>query len=477
MQRGGAMKAIGPLVPDITGPEKLDELCEFNLIAAHGEAIRKSIMIVPENTFILFMGPAGFSIGSTHITEQLITHGGNSGDKRASYMEGMFTTFVEGSDDYIRPYPNAFVYTPGDLLYDTKIIMNAAIGMDSLFRVGMYELPVKEIDEFGQGAPRYAVPVIIKAMQADPALKVEIEATLNPAIKGAWDEIYAARTDAEILAKYMEARDKDESFKDLQKVFTDGSILFEKIIKPYMDDRKYGNKLDMEDRPLSQILHKYKSSKKYRFIVVATCRMPDIDITSQQTAGNNDYYPLKTRGIIDEVAPRKQMRRMSFAAKAENIMYCYNGRPSRPMNLSWFKDMIEKELRDPLFYDRSKGLPSHMRKLLMYLRDTFFHVSGSNAAVVLRYKPTIKVVDFVLCIESIGSITLLDRSTYDRYDRIINKFLYIVYSYSRGTVANNDPTIEKPFYRRALNMLQLNTRKVVPTFKGRRRWRQRTRRT
>jgi hypothetical protein len=135
------------------------------------------------------------------------------------------------------------------------------------------------------------------------------------------------------------------------------------------------------------------------------------------------------------------------------------------MNLRILKDTVEYELREPLFLDKSLGLKDHLRKFLIYMRDTFFNVSGSNATVVLRYKPTIKTADFLLCIAA-TNINRINSIKYHTYIHIIYQFNSIIQAYVEGTVKDLIAPTRKKFYERVLDLLHTATRKNVPKFEG-----------
>ena len=352
--RGGALQRIGRLTPEITRSSQLKEMCEFSYLSAHGQSSMESLMIVPKNTFILFMGRSGFStfIGDTN--ERLFI---NSNEDK--YINDMYNVFFKESstnddrklDASMRPYSDAYVYTPGDLIHDMLIDFNS-MPHEGFFRLGYYTLPLPEPRDFIPSAETLMIPFLVeysKQYNEDPeANPIKIAKDK----KEAWN-LLATLDHAEMIKYYEDHFYNKFNIKDW---FENDDVLnniMNYVITPYcMRTDDINNKIQLdtmeyENSPgeirLSALLRNYPSEKNYRFIIITACRPPDIDPEP------SPEFSYENRLKVSEPDPqrlppgtsvgRKFLRRASFSAKGPDVV-CPLGAGLRPMNLMPLKDLF-----------------------------------------------------------------------------------------------------------------------------------------
>jgi hypothetical protein len=405
--RGGALRHVGSLTPDITGAEKLDELCEFDLIDAHGAAMTNNFMIVPENTFILFGTPSS-SYYYSRKGKRLLTYPSNgSRDARATYMQNMYDVFFSGSRDSsdLRPYEGAYIYTPGDILHNTSISLRTNLNSPTFFRMGMYPLPIQNHEEFIHDKHRYIVEFIVNEIKSGKLDKGEFERQAGIKHAENWKKVMDA---PDAKKAYLDIGDSNTAFQKLSAWFENLDYVLRNIIDVYATNSKHGNKISMADdlifkdgrTTLAHILRFTEKDKKYRFIVVHTCRPPDIRINVPTLMNNErvEELTLPNPGNMPLNAPPswRTTRRASFSAKGEDVV-CPLGPGVRPMNLA----RLKTALKDFLFSEPSKlaHLTKQEEQLITYISDTVFAIVPYHRMIL--YQVVVPLDKFSILIDLI----------------------------------------------------------------------------
>lgn len=450
------MKVIGPLVPDITSPETLDALCEFDFISGHGATLTKTFMIVPENTFILFIGPSGFQIGPADINDSLL--GGLSEEPREVYMARMFNEFISGQET-MRPYNKSFVYTPGDIIHNTAFSFTIYPTASVFFKMGLFPLPSPWLGALGSDSNIEIMPFLLWSITDNPKLlKIIDTASVKDSVKEEWKTIMEGGDADERIARYEAIRkafiERDENKLDMRLITNwfeyPGAVAYD-IIIPYAINKYYGNKLKSgKNTRLSDMLQTYTSEKKYRFIMVGACRAPSK--LSPNNAINMTYYnqwPIGNRAIVNRIQSRKLVRRGSFTLKGYDV--CFADAAIRPMNISYIKQEVQKLVDRGFTFNIDEGLNANDPKVTIpQLLKYFFIIKDGT----VEYRPEMSIARFGEAIETINKVFGLyfDRrnaenarmTELERKLISLNRALYFIFeAYQRGI--GYDYGIRNPF--------------------------------
>jgi hypothetical protein len=437
-QRGGAMKTIKSLLPDeVNSPEKLDEQMEFNLIAGHGITLTKSIMIVPENTFIIFMGPSGFILYAAHIREALLTGWGN----RQQYMETMYKEFVTG-ETHSRPYPGALVYTPGDVMHNMRISFDNTYSDETFFRTGVYPLPVTDVKEFGGESDIFKIPFLVNLVKTHPTkMRPIVTKKLKSEMEPTWKRLLDS-DDANNA--YLLLSNGNESLKKLETWFEDPHDI-QTIINKYAIDNSHGNRFkSLTKRKLSALLKDLGSGsgrKKYKFYIVSSCRPDDLDYGLTAETAERGQVPKYFGPITNVLQSRRQLRRTSFSLKGEDVV-CPLGPGVRPMNLARLKGALE-EIGDGGFEGKLE------KRLIEFLYRYFFEkTGGAEGEGSLTYHTEMEIQQFATVINLLyidypllNSEAEANAEKRREFEKILKTLQGIFKDYVLGTKKNLDEDV------------------------------------
>ncbi len=390
--RGGALKNIGSITPDITSPEVLDELCEFDLLFAHGMSMIDEFMIVPENTFILFMTPSSTFLHTRRIQNKLLSQ------SRDKYMNDMYNVFFKGThnDPMLRPYEGAYVYTPGDIINNTRLSFTSEDHNPYALRIGMYPLPITSLSDFGLRPTISIIPFIInkiintKEIDAD---KFAADAGIK-AIEE-WNSITKQPTIDDMERAYMIIWGERPHLRELRDWFENVTTVLDKYIDKYIMNGEFGNKISYNDpfinnkklSSVAEVLNGVAPEKKYRFIIVTSCRPPNIDTFAEGLGEWESHRKLTVSdpSKLDVPTSWRTIRRGSFSAKGSDVT-CPLGPGVRPMNLAHIKIALEDILfKKKLVFNKD----SREGRFIDTAINVFFRRVDNNSVKVLHYKPSI----------------------------------------------------------------------------------------
>lgn len=400
--RGGALQRIGRLTPDITGPEELKTNCDFMYLCAHGLTNIKSLFIVPENTFIVFTGRSAYATSAYREATKLL-----SNRNEDVYANDMYSTFFkEGPSPanmelnrLLRPYPDAYVYTPGDLIHNMNLNFNTFLS-NFVIRLGLYHLPLTAPEEFNLSGIELLIPFLINYTYDRRDLQELIK--INPEMKEKWEAMKNCKgrltQPSDIINHYIQNYHNKVPLNQWFESSAAIQAIMDTIISPFaMRTGTFGstneNLIPVESlKPekgggittLATLLKTYPSEKKYRFMIISACRPPDVDPSPSPEINTID--PITTHDPDPQRLPagaslaRRRLRRASFSAKGADVV-CPLGPGTRPMNLGPIKDLINR-IGDTEF-------PKKEEAFIKNIKFTFFVISDS--AYIYRNSPIILV--------------------------------------------------------------------------------------
>ncbi len=375
-QRGGAKDHLKETkyIPDVGNADEMMDKVSFYFISCHGENDMESLMIVPENTFLIFVGSSGFTVLGR--TAKFIDDAGvKNGDKllcpdfsdgltkdqkMANYRADLFRNFFEGKYDMFRQYPGMQIFCPGDLVQNNNIQFHTESKYNTMIFSGVYEFPVSKDETLGIfNKHHYDSPLkdkfnyIIAHLDTDPRLR---EAFDGAAVKAEYAPVFEeALKIPDIKKRIVEAQDAI-----LRKGFMFGLVsevmpaLFKnhKALDEYFNRVCYtqpGNVLITQgisanppkETTLSRILHTVKTRKPYRFFVFGGCRGPSTYFSPLPPSLPNACVPFMShRTLGKNIHPLiRHSRRLSFSAKETARDVCAIGK-APPFNLGPIKELL-----------------------------------------------------------------------------------------------------------------------------------------
>lgn len=381
-QQGGSRPFIKDLVPGIISPDTMDAQMEFLLVSGHGATDPKRLMVIPENTFVMFLGQSAFmreiwdkaeqfsrlvsARGYIPEVQAIKTNDAATMKRWAAAQEqrkgDLYKSFITGESEEFKFYRGATIYCPGDILPETRISFHS--GVQNVWNKGVYSLPVSnnEYTNFTEWTnPIFTLVELIQNKVAEPAL---IEARLKPEkrdeFRGFLNETYESWLKRYPKTTYLsEFFDKPEEFEDI----------FDEI---FYTERE-GNlavaaKIPIGGEPLSELLGKFPGGKKpYRVFIVTSCRGPlhvagqaDVEFGHElQGLGAANFPPQ-----LSAVAQRKFMRRASISSKCATDQ----GKPA--MNLMGLRNSFYRLVTTP---DIGKYISAEpIAAIVSYLQAHFF---------------------------------------------------------------------------------------------------------
>lgn len=329
LQRGGGKQYIGELTSEITSPASLDENCDVFYVSAHGATDFTRWMVVPENTFVIFIGFSGFATAVDHKAEWMIHDA-----SRAKYFKRLYDTyFSPGENAKPRTYGSQHVYIPGDLLPDT-FLDSTSEGQD-YWAKGVFKCPVRDPIIFNIHAPEnnyiFKLAEIVKAHDI-PEVHFAIK-NARPYNAEAWAEFVA-------LSKEEKIRQLKEPYDKIRYPatwFANPEALYD------LTDEAFTTDPDSLLKPIGHLSgfvgkSKIPTNKPYRCIIVSSCRPPInflqdsavFHIKRNQT--EKVYGVPDPRNLLVTNTRRRLARRASFSGKPTEELCATRDDP--PMNFT-----------------------------------------------------------------------------------------------------------------------------------------------
>jgi len=154
--RGGAVTVLKHLQTEIPNAQRFSEAFDILYLSAHGATDFSSVTIVPEHTFVVFLGISGFIryVGIHEFPNFLhlmnpefidISEGssrpeGGSTTQQEEYYQRIYDNYITGRTDEYVPYEHSMVYVPGDILPNSEFTFTSDKG--AFWAKGLFKLPV-----------------------------------------------------------------------------------------------------------------------------------------------------------------------------------------------------------------------------------------------------------------------------------------------------------------------------------------------
>jgi hypothetical protein len=430
-QTGGALKKIGSLTPTITSPETMDAQCQFELLFAHGSTMMNQLMIVPKDTFLLFLGPSGYYNYPSKLNMALVLT--NTFQRIDAYYKNMYDNFFSKEDVRAEspayPYPSSQIYTPGDIIHDVGLSFYSGHDQNVVFFYGVHTLPITETPLEANGSiadPLTNHTMFLKSTHYVSYVlylvaKGKIDETLlntfqvKPEVKDMFDRLVALSTYNAIengLATLNPTTEED--IYALAYWFNKPVNVMKAVITPYEQSHPNNQyKFTGKDRTiLSTVLKDYPntvigSPKQYRFIMIQACRGPDVELGTFHNPSYsswNLYRNLPPSHLTLASAPQKLARRMSFSAK-QPAEVCPVGVGAPPMNLASVKKAMEDIAPHIKEYTDVIG-GRHENEFLRLIYESFFKIKPTVKVRILKkgellsYDTTVNIRTFLRAIDT-----------------------------------------------------------------------------
>lgn len=475
-QAGGAMKKIGPLTPTITSPETMAEQCQFQFIVAHGSTYMHNLMIVPNDTFILFIGASGYSTYITKGRKEIIFS--NEFPNTEAYYKHLYDTFFSPEDVATRnaTYPDARVYTPGDILHNTNLFFYSESSQSQVFFHGYHELPITN-PPTGPGGSladphthrtmylplTMYVPFVSTAVARGLVLENVIRrAQVKPEVKEEWEKLIKITEYNEAHQELLRMKTANPKVFELSYWFQNPVYIMVGLINEYEKshpNNKLGSSLPQKIS-FSDFLDEYPnakigSTKQYRFVIVVACRGPDVnlgELHDPSFANVNQFQALPPSQLTHASVTQKLARRASFSAK-QPAEVCPVGVGAPPMNLTSVKKAME---------DIAPFIKEYSGRELEFLRliyESFFQIKPTTKVKILKkkgdllsYDKSIRLGAFLKAIDELFlTFPLLEsedpanveRKT--RFHNVVQAFHNMTHAYVSSAIKNNSINPEHTF--------------------------------
>ena len=360
---GGSLEHLGDTLPDIVSPEAMHENVEFYYVSAHGKTNLSEYYVVPENTFVFYLGFSGFvkisGVADNPDLDRMLFPGGYNGNPRVSlYWKELYQNFFTGDKETYKLYPAASIYVPGDLVPQTSLSFNS--DTKDFWKKGIFTLPIREdlLETFTRANVDTIVTEFIK-MDADGLIPGELfgQAIFKSGKEAEW------RAKKETINHINE--NDEEDLGNLSDWFENPSAFQDFSNKHLQSDEdnlvgKYNIPLVKGRTTMSTMFSKIVSDKTYRFFIVTSCRGPynvtkEDKIYFKSLKDRAQYmYPNPT-DLPAEVKPQYRIaRRASFAAKEFEEDCGLSTEPA--MNLIRIQSIVKQMLEAQVF---EKYLDTH----------------------------------------------------------------------------------------------------------------------
>jgi hypothetical protein len=463
IQHGGSMKKIQSLTPTITSPETMVENCQFQLVSGHGMTIMDTLMIVPKDTFVLFLSGSGYDMNPLPSFNSLLLT--NSYPSIDAYYKNVFDNFFSPGvpERSLFPYPSSQIYTPGDILHDTFLQMYSSQRGNGQFinYYGYLTLPITETKPTYNSANKsfaysyyyaripYVLYLIKEYTNGNIPQTIFAEAKLKPERKKEWDRLATFDDYYELSHEFLKNTPDEWRLSDW---FNNPRVIMESFInirEASHPNNKYMYETPTEKTTLSQLLSNYTneaigSSKQYRFVVVMACRGPNVDIDSIHSvsrANQLKFANLEPSALTDATPSQRLARRASFSAKQLSDT-CPVGAQASSMNLASVKKAME---------DIAPFIKQYSGTQLAFLRriyQSFFRLPRKKArslkkGELLEYREIAYIGPFVKAINlSLKPFPLLESEDprqaerKRRFETVVKTFHTMIRAYAIGTLQN-----------------------------------------
>lgn len=407
--RGGGKEYIGDLAPEITDATSLMANCNCYYISAHGSTNLGKLHIVPEKTFIIFIGSSGFQTPVQHGAEWLFY-----APTAEEYFQNIYDTYFKaGASQKKRPYAGEHVYVPGDILPVTNLSFTS--GLQPFWFKGLFQCPVEHPNMFN--LPDKMAIVIQYAELSKPGALKDPTAylSLQQAItdfgevkdQDAWNA-FVALTLADKVREITLSPEKGRLaywFKnpDSMTGFSDYYL--------YRHQKNLNLRLNSSgaSQSLPNLLYRnFSQFQNYRFIIVSSCRQPTNFVGPQISIANRNarYSAINPEGLpANTNSTRRLARRFSFSGKPAEICATTD---DPPMNILKVKETLYK-LRPPRITNATPNIEVGIKEdiFLDELLSTLFIQFGPT---VLEGIPTELFID--VCINrSFAKYPILEDET------------------------------------------------------------------
>lgn len=393
-QRGGSKRWIH--LPEVTNVDSMLEHVDIQYVMGHGETTPYLFFVVPENTFVYYVGPSGFvdKMGSTL--------------KLASFTPQKIyeNFFTPNEPKYLESYPGAHVYVPGDILPLSRITFRHFVREFAAGSVpmGVYRKPfTAEVESyFG----RYGIVTVLHYSDVDtmariypPVRGVEFRDDLETPVADAPADVAPSTRRAlfDTLVSHVhrnptfQLRRRYDYLVNISKWY---GISLNDLIQPafwfkhpevmyeYTVQKQFytdGNLLLPDNsvylrvpHDLDKLIEAVPSAKPYRLMLVSVCRAP-------------------TSGYAHQAELSRLAQRLSSASKEEAVQCVTSERRNPVFNLAAVKAAYERLLElDPRFTTPKDKRLKDVLKLLNYI---FEKTKGSTHLSYYTRLPAIALYD------------------------------------------------------------------------------------
>lgn len=321
MMRGGAKYTIADEMSEVTDAKSFEENTTCLFVSAHGETDTTQVMIIPENTFIVFTGASGFvSYGLSDKFSWL-----TQGSTKEKYYSGIYDEFVDKNESKRRFRKSSHVYIPGDILLTHYVSFKS--DTQEFWTKGVFECPI-EPDTSIEVSHKYWLPYVLEVIDLDSNNKLpeSIKECVKDEMKESWERLKGMS----FAEKVREYNNNKVFFDEPRKWFSDISKVIE-FTDMYLFSSPKNLYKEKYISTLAELLSEVNptSTHKYRFIIVSGCRSPSNFLGTKRSPmdeaknknnwANNPLFtpnPLFLKKVYSN-APKSIIfaRRFSFSAK------------------------------------------------------------------------------------------------------------------------------------------------------------------
>lgn len=366
-QRGGSRRYIA--LPEVTDPASMLANVDIQFVVSHGEHDLSRYLIVPENTFIYYVGKSGDTVAITDLLQYL----------HKQTPERMFSHYFSADEPKsLGPYPDAHVYVPGDILPMSQHVFfddPISFEMNYTWPKGLYEYPFSNefksyllpgsgwqsmfhLEPLAEVARKYPDIPPMYPSEEEEILETDSEGAITKTRAELLDELLAKPTIPEriaylrLLADQIGVGDVD-TYADPTYWFDNQGRYFssEQPMILINNRRSYGiagNLMrgvyrEAPDRlPLDELMAAVPRTKAYRLIVVNSCRVP--------------YGPMS-------LTEQKELAQRFSSASKEEPMVCVSSERRNPVfnagalmaafqeAAPLYKTQLAPEIRGPRFLE------------------------------------------------------------------------------------------------------------------------------
>ena len=331
-QHGGSRPFIQDLVSGVTSPDTMDAKIDFYLVSAHGGTNLKRLMIVPDNTFVVFLGQSGFIRDLLRNLKTYLKILSPMGylppnlkisrsdpasmevwkEATVTWRTAFYENYITGKSTSLHLYPKAAVYCPGDILPDTELTFES--GPQDVWYKGVYSLPVKPADvrNFTLERPAlYFVADFFKTGRISPDFLDNV-CRLKPKKKG--DFYTLVFLDDAMREKAYGADPKVEDYFDepaqIERVLD--------IELFYTVPENLAKRAPLKGAYLSDVIYETgggAAAKPYRVFLFTGCRGLQVNDAFFEPEKYEGAEPLEIPANLEGASLRRTMRRFSLSSK------------------------------------------------------------------------------------------------------------------------------------------------------------------